>query len=190
MFSSKSVHAKLKFFPVNVLGNVPSPSEVVRNLNVWFHLDFTFSCHVRNTYKAHFFILGILSDSEGISHVKLLFWLQTLWLEVVLTTVIPCLEVYLLLTFTGFNVCKDVLLQLLLIPPSIDMSCLLERLFIGCLSSITPFSRLPCPALPRTRTSQSDYMLLQVPHFASIYKSKRHEENFISLCEDLCAHLT
>ena len=33
--------------------------------------------------------------------MKLLYWLETPWLEAVLTTVIPCLEVSLLLIFAG-----------------------------------------------------------------------------------------
>ena len=65
-----------------------------------------------------FFISGILSGSEGISHVKLLFGLQMPWLEVVLITVVPCLEVSLLLIFAGSSVVKTVLLELWLIPPS------------------------------------------------------------------------
>ena len=73
LFGSRTVHTKLsKFFPVNMLGNLLSPAEAVRNLGVWFDLDFSFSCHVNNICKA-----------KSISHVKLLFWLQTSWLEVV-----------------------------------------------------------------------------------------------------------
>ena len=47
--------AKLsKFFPVNILGNLLSPVEAVRNFGVWFDSDFAFSYHVRNTCKACF----------------------------------------------------------------------------------------------------------------------------------------
>ena len=46
------MHTKLsKFSPINILGNL-SPAEAVRNLGVWFILEFPFSCHVKNTYKA------------------------------------------------------------------------------------------------------------------------------------------
>ena len=69
-------------------------------------------------------ISGILSDSEGISNILLFFWLQTPWLEVVLTTVIPCLEVSLLLIFTGSSVFKTVLLELWPIPSSTHISLL------------------------------------------------------------------
>ena len=66
----------------------------------------------RISVRLALFISGILSDSEGISHVMMLFWQQTLWLEVVLTTVIPCLEVSLLLIFTGSSVLEAVLPEL------------------------------------------------------------------------------
>ena len=95
--------------------------------------DISFSCHVRTTCKAFvLFISGILSDLEGISHMMLLFWpfLQTPWLEVVMTTVITCLESSLLLIFAGSNVSRIVLLELLPIPPSTHIPLLLERLFI------------------------------------------------------------
>ena len=52
MFSSKSQHAKYEeFVPVKILGNLLLPSEVVRNLGVWFDLDISFSCHVMKTCK-------------------------------------------------------------------------------------------------------------------------------------------
>ena len=70
------------------------------------------------------FISGILSDSKGISCVKLLFWLQTPSLEVFLITVIPCFEVSLFLIFTGSSVFKTMLLELRLIPPSTHISLL------------------------------------------------------------------
>ena len=50
------------------------------------------------------------------------FWLQTLWLEVILTTVIHYLEVSLLLNFPGSSLFNTVLLELLVIPPSIHIS--------------------------------------------------------------------
>ena len=70
------------------------------------------------------FIPGILSDSEGTPCIKLLFWLQMLWLEVVFTTVIPCLEVSLFLIFAGSSVFKTVFLEWLLIPPNTYISLL------------------------------------------------------------------
>ena len=41
------------FFQVNILGNLLSPAEEVRNLGVWFDFNFFFSCHVGNICKAY-----------------------------------------------------------------------------------------------------------------------------------------
>ena len=41
-------------FPVNILGNLISPVDAVRNLGVWFDSDFSFSCHVMKVCKACF----------------------------------------------------------------------------------------------------------------------------------------
>ena len=55
LFGSGNVRTKLsKFFPVNILGNLLSPVDAIKNLGVWFDSDFSFSCHVRNTCKASF----------------------------------------------------------------------------------------------------------------------------------------
>ena len=48
-------------------------------------------------------ISRILSESDGIPHVMLLVWLQTHWLEVILTTVIPVKKSLLYLIFTAFS---------------------------------------------------------------------------------------
>ena len=85
------------------------------------------------------YISGIISDSEGHTHMMLLFRLQMLWFEVALATVISCLEVSLLLIFTGYSVSKTVLLQLLSISESTQISLLLETLFIHCVSSTLYF---------------------------------------------------
>ena len=55
MFVSKSQREKLNHsFPVNILGNLISPRDAVRNLGVWFDSDFSFSCHVIKICKACF----------------------------------------------------------------------------------------------------------------------------------------
>ena len=55
VFGSKSQREKLNHsFPVNILGNLISPIDAVRNLNVWFDSDFLFSCHVMKVCKACF----------------------------------------------------------------------------------------------------------------------------------------
>ena len=53
VFGSKSQREKLnQSFPVNILGNLISPIDAVRNLIVWFDSDFSFSCHVMKVCKA------------------------------------------------------------------------------------------------------------------------------------------
>ena len=47
VFGSKSQHE-------NLLGNLISPIDAVRNLGVWFDPDFSFSCHVMKVCKACF----------------------------------------------------------------------------------------------------------------------------------------
>ena len=79
LFDSRTVCAKLsEFFPVNILGNLLSPAEVVRNLFVWFDSDFPSLAMSGIPVRPVLVILGILSDSEGTSCVILLSWLQTL----------------------------------------------------------------------------------------------------------------
>ena len=52
---SKSQCEKLNHsFPVNILSNLISPVDAVRNLGVWFDSDFSFSCHVMKVCKACF----------------------------------------------------------------------------------------------------------------------------------------
>ena len=65
-----------------------------------------------------------------------------------MTTVIPCLEVSLLLIFVSCNVIKIVLLGSLQTPLSSHTSLLLERFSIGCLLNTVLYSRLPywCPS--------------------------------------------
>ena len=55
VFGSKSQREKLNHsFPVNILSHLISPVDAVRNLGVWFDLDFSFSCHVMKVCKACF----------------------------------------------------------------------------------------------------------------------------------------
>ena len=57
----------MAFFPFNihVLGNLISPAKVVKNLGVWFDLNFSFSCHVSNTCKACFVHIRDLKQLKG-----------------------------------------------------------------------------------------------------------------------------
>ena len=55
VFGSKSRHEKRNHcFPVNIVGNLTSPVDAVRNLGVWFDSDFLFSYHVMKVCKACF----------------------------------------------------------------------------------------------------------------------------------------
>ena len=55
VFGSKSQREKLnQSFLVNILGNLISPIDAVRNLGVWFDSDFSFACHVMKACKACF----------------------------------------------------------------------------------------------------------------------------------------
>ena len=54
VFVSKSQREKLNSFRVNILGNLISLIDAVRNLGVWFDSDFSFFCHVMKVCKACF----------------------------------------------------------------------------------------------------------------------------------------
>ena len=114
---------------------------------------------------------GILRVSVGISHMMLFFWLQMLWLEVILTIVIPCLDMSLLFIFAGSSVSRRTLLEILPIPPS-------NHITFQQVAYQTPFCIPDGPAgghsVYRIRRSQPDGVLLEVPQFASIYEPKKH----------------
>ena len=56
VFGSKAQRQKLSsHFPVNILGNLLNPANIVKNLGVWFDADFCFSEHVKKTCKGCFF---------------------------------------------------------------------------------------------------------------------------------------
>ena len=188
VFGSKSHREKLNHsFPVNILGNLISPVDAVRNLGVWFDSDFSFSCHVMKVCKACFASVRDLKRLRG--HMKLPLWLPMLWSEVILITVTLCSEVSQLWICANFNVFRTVLPELLPTPPSIHTSLQLEKHYIGLLIKyrsifknavlvykflhpkyFEPFL-IPRHSAKNTRRSQSDGMFLEVPHFASVFKS-------------------
>ena len=127
--------------------------------------------------------------------MKLPLWLPMLWSEVVLITITLCSEVSQLWTCANFNVFRTVLPELWPTPQSIHTSLPLEKHYIGCRLSTVLSLRLLClfckflhsgnpkyfePFLiPRhsaynTHRSQSDGIYLEVPHFASVFKSRKH----------------
>ena len=118
-----------------------------------------------------------------------------LWSEVVLITVTLCSEVSQLWICANFNVSRRVLPELLPTPPSIHTSLQLEKHYIGCrLSTVPSFKTamlvdkflysgnpkyfepfvIPRHSAYNTRRSHSDGMFLEVPHFASVFKSQKH----------------
>ena len=138
VFGSKIHREKLnKSFPVNILGNFLSPLGV--------GLIVIFPSRGMSKIPASLVLakLGILGVSEVTSHIMLPLWLRMLWLEVDLTTVIPCLKVSQLLIFVSCNVFKIVWLELSPTPPSTHTSLLLGRFYIGCLLNNAPYLRLP-----------------------------------------------
>ena len=55
IFGSKVEREKLeKFLPVNILGELLTPADVVKNLGVWFDSDFSFSKHIQSVCKVCF----------------------------------------------------------------------------------------------------------------------------------------
>ena len=66
VFGSKSPREKLNHsFPVNILSNIISPVDAVRNLGVWFNSDFSFSCHVMKVCKVCFAHIRDLKRLRG-----------------------------------------------------------------------------------------------------------------------------
>ena len=66
VFGSKSQREKLNHsFPFNILGNLISPVDAVRNLGIWFDSDFSFSCHAMKVCKACFASVRDLKQLRG-----------------------------------------------------------------------------------------------------------------------------
>ena len=102
LFGSRTDHTKLTiqlFFPGAILGILLSPPEAIRNLGVCFLVRF-FPSHAMSWTSVR--LVLFISATQWVP------WLQTPWLEVVLTNIIPCLEVSLLLIFAGSSVFKTV----------------------------------------------------------------------------------
>ena len=133
MFGSKSQREKLNHsFPVNILGNLISPVDAVRNLGVWFDSDFSFSCHVMKVCKACFASVWDLKRLRGhLTHEAALIAANAL-VGSGLDYCNSLLEVSQLWICANFNVFRTVLPELLPIPPSIHTSLQLEKHYIGC----------------------------------------------------------
>ena len=136
----------------------------------------------------------ILSDSEDIWHMKLPLWLPMLWSEVVLITVTLCSEVSALdlrklqcvqnslarivANTTKYSHITPVRKALHWLPikyRSIFKTAVLVYKFLhsGNPKYFEPFL-IPRHSAYNTCRSQSDGMFLVVPHFASVFKSRKH----------------
>ena len=127
--------------------------------------------------------------------MKLPLWLPMLWSEVVLITVTLCSEVSQLWICANFNMFRTVLPELWPTPPkyshitpvrkalhwlpikyrSIFKIAVLVYMFLHSSNPkyFEPFL-IPRPSAYNTCRSQSDGMFLEVPHFASVFKSRKH----------------
>ena len=76
-----------------------------------------------------------LKATQRVSHVMLLFWLQKIWLEVILTDVIPCLEVGVQVPTKG-NTLK------LSLKPDIVCTKLVEVSLVACLLEVPHFASI------------------------------------------------
>ena len=144
VFGSKSQREKLNHsFTVNILGNLISPVDAVRNLGVWFESDFSFSCHVMKVYKACFASVRDLKRlRRHLTHEATLIAANALvgsHLDYLINSLVSQFWIC-----ANFNVFRTVLPELLPTPPSIHTSLQLEKHYIGCRLSTVLSLRQPC----------------------------------------------
>ena len=121
LLGSRTVSTKRsEFFPVNILCNLLSPA-LVRSLTVWFDSDFSLSCNARNTCKACFLNISDLKQLRGYFMCEAALLAANALVGSCLDYCIPCFEVSLLLSSSGF---KTVLQELWQIPQSTRISLL------------------------------------------------------------------
>ena len=196
LFGSRNVRTKLrKFFPVNILGNLLSPVDAIKNLGVWFDSDFSFSCHVRNTCKASFVhirdlkrLRGYLTREAALLAANALVgsrldYCNSLFrgLSALDIRRLQCVQnslARIVANTTKYSHITPVRKSLHWLPVlhrSVFKTALLVYKFLhsGHPKYFEPFLK-PRHSVYRTRRSQSDGVLLEVPHCASIYKSKKH----------------
>ena len=196
VFGFKSQHEYLNHsFPVNILSNLISPVDTVRNLGVWFDSDFSFSCqkvckacfaHVRDlkwlwghlTHEAALMAANALVESRldycnslfrGISTVDLR------KLQCVQNSLARIGQVANTTKYSHITPVRKALHWLLIKYCSIFKIAVLVYKFLhsGIPKYFEPFL-IPRHSAYNTRHSQSDGMFLEVPHFASVFKSRKH----------------
>ena len=193
VFGSKSQREKLnQSFPVNILGNLISPTDAVRNLGVWFDSDFSFSCHVRKVCKACFAHVRDLKQLRGhLTHEATLMAANALvgsrldycnslfrGLSALDLRKLQCVQnslARIVANTTKYSHITPVRKALHWLPfkyRSIFKTAMLVYKFLhsGNPKYFEPFLITRHSAY-NTRRSQSDGIFLEVPHFGSIFKS-------------------
>ena len=196
LFGSKNVRTKLgKFFPVNILGTLLSPAEAIRNLGVWFDSDFSFSCHVRNICKACFVhirdlrrLRAYLTREAALLAANALVGSRIDYCNSLFRSLsaldlrrLQCVQnslARIVANTTKYSHITPVRKSLHWLPSmhrSIFKVALLVYKFLhsGHPKYFEPFLK-PRHSMYRMRRSQSQGVLLEVPHFASIYKPKNN----------------
>ena len=196
VFGSKSQREKLnQSFPVNILGNLKSPTDAVRNLGVWFDSDFSFSCHVRKVCKACFAHVRDLKRLRGhLTHEATLMAANALvgsrldycnslfrGLSALDLRKLQCVQnslARIVANTTKYSHITPVRKALHWLPikyRSIFKTAMLVYKFLhsGNPKYFEPFL-IPRHSAYNTRRSQSDGIFLEVPHFGSIFKSRKH----------------
>ena len=196
VFGSKSQREKLnQSFPVNILGNLISPTDAVRNLGVWFDSDFSFSCHVRKVCKACFAHVRDLKRLRGhLTHEATLMAANALvgsrldycnslfrGLSALDLRKLQCVQnslARIVANTTKYSHITPVRKALHWLPikyRTIFKTAMLVYKFLhsGNPKYFEPFL-IPRHSAYNTRRSQSDGIFLEVPHFGSIFKSRKH----------------
>ena len=192
VFGSKSQCEKLNHsFPFNILGNLISPTDAVRNLGVWFDSDFSFSCHVIKVCKACFAHVRDLKRLRGhLTHEAALMAANALvgsrldycnslfrGLSALDLHKLQCVQNSLarIIANTTKYSQKKALHWLPIKYCSIFKTAMLVYKFLhsGNPKYFEPFP-IPRHSAYNTRRNQSDGIFLEVPHFASVFKSRKH----------------
>ena len=182
-------------FLVNILGNLISPRHAVRNLGVWFDSDFSFSCHVMKVCKACFAHVWDLKRLRGhLTHEAALMapnalvgsrldYSNSLFraLSALDLHKLQCVQnslAKIVANTTKYSHITPVRKALHCFPikyRSIFKTAMLVYKFLhsGNHKYFEPFL-IPRHSAYNTHLSQSDGIFLEVPHFASVLKSRRH----------------
>ena len=194
VFGSKSQRIKLNHsFPVNILGNLISPKDAVRNLGVWLDSDFSFSGHVMKVCKACFAhvrdlkrLRGHLTDEAALMAANALVGSRLDYCNSLLRGLsaldlrkLQCVQnslARIVANSTKHSHITPVRKALHWLPikyRSIFKTAMMAFLHSGNPKYFEPFL-IPRHSAYNTRRSQSDGIFLKVPHFASVFKSQKH----------------